>query len=296
MLIVPGSQGLLGVKLSRLTGFDLGYAQLEKLPSGEKYVRISQFDEEAIVVNSLAFNPDEMIVESVLIAETLREYGAKKVYAVFPYMPYSRRRFIKGEAFPARVLMKFFSVFDRIYTVDYHLEDLAVSGVDTEVDAESAEEERVSIRNVTAMGKLAEKARDLGLDAVVVSPDEEGMRWARRFARELDVECFYLNKIRVDAENVVIASKPPEVEGRDVFLVDDMISAGSTVVQAVRVLKKAGCRNVYVFATHVLARTEALRKIYEVGVEEIYGTDTVPSPVSRVSVSDLIANVLREDF
>ncbi len=283
MLIVPGSQGLLGVKLSRLTGFDLGYVQLEKLPSGEKYIRISQFDERAIVVNSLAFNPDEMIVESVLIAETLKEYGTDRVYAVFPYMPYSRRRFIKGEAFPAKTLFRFFSVFDRIYTVDYHLEEML--------------EKIDKIRNITAMRKLAEKAKELDTkDAVVVSPDEEGMRWATKFAKEIDAECFYLNKIRVDAENVVIASRPPNIEGKDVFLVDDLISAGSTVVQAVRVLKRAGCRRVYVFSTHVLAKTEALRKIYEVGVEEIYGTDTVPSPVSRVSVSDLIAEVLKKDF
>jgi len=278
---------LLGVKLSRLTGFDLGYVQLEKLPSGEKYVRISQFDEKAIVVNSLAFNPDEMIVESILIAETLKEYGVEEVYAVFPYMPYSRKRFIKGEAFPAKTLFKFFSVFDRIYTVDYHLEDRMdeIAG-------------GVEVRNISAMKKLAEKAKEIGVvkDAIVVSPDEEGLRWASRFAEELGADCFYLNKIRVDAENVVIASRPPDVDGKDVFLVDDMISAGSTVVQAVRVLKKAGCNRVYVFSTHVLAKTDTLRKIYEVGVEEIYGTDTVPSPVSRVSVSDLIAEVLKEDF
>ncbi len=281
MQIIPGSQGLLGVKLSRLTGFSLGYVQIEKLPSGEKYIRITQPVEKAIVVNSLAFNPDEMIVESVLIAETLREYGCKEVYAVFPYMPYSRRRFIKGEAFPAKIIPKFFSVFDRIYVVDYHLEDYI------------KEIKEVEIRNVSAMEKLAEFAENLEVkDPIVVSPDEEGVRWASRFASKLGLDYEWLTKIRVDAENVVIASKPTDVKGRDVFVVDDMISAGSTVIQAVRVLKKAGCRNIYVFSTHVLAKAETLRKIYEVGVEEIYGTDTVPSPVSRVSVSDVIAKAI----
>ncbi len=283
MLIVPGSQGLLGVKLSRLTGFNLGYVQLEKLQSGEKYVRISQVDRESIVVNSLAFNPDEMIVESTLIAETLKEYGAERVYAVFPYMPYSRKRLIKGEAYPAKVMLRFFSSFDRIYVVDYHLSP-------EELEKLKGPE----IVNVSAMEKLAEVAKGLKADnPIVISPDEEGVRWASRFANSLGVEHSYLTKIRVDAENVVIASKPPEVEGRDVFIVDDMISAGSTVIQAVRVLKKAGCGKVYVFATHVLAKAETLRRIYEVGVEEIYGTDTVPSPVSKVSVSDVIAKAIK---
>ncbi len=281
MQIIPGSQGLLGVKLSRLTGFNLGYVQIEKLPSGEKYVRITQPVEKAIVVNSLAFNPDEMIVESVLIAETLREYGCKKVYAVFPYMPYSRRRFIRGEAFPAKVIPKFFSVFDGIYVVDYHLEDYI------------KEIKEVEIRNVSAMEKLAEFAEGINAkDPIVVSPDEEGVRWASRFASKIGLDYEWLTKIRVDAENVVIASKPTDVEDRDVFIVDDMISAGSTVIQAVKVLKKAGCRKIYVFSTHVLAKAETLRKIYEVGVEEIFGTDTVPSPVSRVSVSDVIAKAI----
>jgi len=284
MQIIPGSQGLLGVKLSRLTGFSLGYVQLEKLPSGEKYIRVPQPPENAVIVNSLAYKPDEMIMESILIAETLREYGSKKVYGVFPYMPYSRKRFIKGEAFPAKTLISnFFSVFDKIYVVDYHLEDYI-----NEIS------KKIEIYNISAMEKLAEVAESLDVkDPIVVSPDEEGVRWASRFSKKLNIDYFYLTKIRVDAENVVIASKPPDVKDRDIFIVDDMISAGSTVIQAVKVLKKAKCRKIYVFSTHVLAKTETLRKIYEVGVEEIYGTDTVPSPVSKVSVSELIAKALK---
>ncbi|AEA47534.1 ribose-phosphate diphosphokinase [Archaeoglobus veneficus] len=283
MLLIPGSQGLMAVKLSRLTGFRLGYAQLEKLPSGEKYVRISgEVRGDVVIVNSLAHNPDEMLMESLFLAETLKEYGAERVFAVFPYFPYSRERVIRGEAFPIRIIARIFSCIDRMYVVDFHLERMV-------------DEFPFEVVNLTAMEELAEYARNFDVsDPVVIGPDEEAVRWASIVAEKLGADYRYMRKIRVDAENVIIESAPADVEGRDVIIVDDMISTGATVVQAIKVLKRAGCGKIYVMCTHPVLTSDALRRILENGAEEVVGTDTVPSPISYVSVAPLLSRALLE--
>ncbi len=284
MLLVPGSQGLMAIKLSRLTGFKLGYAQLEKLPDGEKYVRLSGSisEDEVAIVNSLAHNPDEMILESIFLAETLKEYGAKRVLAVFPYLPYSRERVIRGEAFPIKTISRLFSCLDRMYVVDFHLKEMI-----SEFPFDTV--------NLTAMRELAEYAERFDLNnPVVVGPDEEALRWASIVAERLEVDCYCMKKMRVDAENVIIERAPWEVRGKDVIIVDDMIATGSTVVQAIKVLRRAGCKKIYVLCTHPVLASDALRRIYENGAEEVVGTDTVPSPISYVSVAPLIAKALLE--
>ncbi len=42
------------------------------------------------------------------------------------------------------------------------------------------------------------------------------------------------------------------VKGRDLVLVDDMISTGGSIVKATEFLKKQKCRRVYVACTHAL--------------------------------------------
>jgi len=292
-IVIPGSQGLLAIKISRLTGFQLGYAQLEKLPYGEKYVRISTDvrGKDVILVNSLARNPDEMLIETIFLTETLKEYGANSVVGVFPYVPYSRqdRVFIKGEAFSLGIVAKMLrnSGIDRMYVVDFHQHRLG----------DLSEFFGIETKNLTAMHEIASYVKNFELNnPIVVGPDEEAVRWASIVAKELETDYILLRKMRVDAENVIIDTAPKEVAGRDVDIVDDIIFTGGTVLQAVKALKRAGCGKIYVACTHAILSDDALKRILEAGVEEVVGSDTVLSPVSYVSVSPIISKALLDDF
>jgi len=293
-LIIPATQGVLAIKVSRLTNFPLGYAQLEKLPDGEKYVRISADieGEDVIIVNSFAHNPDEMLIETLFLIETLKDYDARSVTGVFPYFPYSRQdgRFIKGEAFSLKIVADMLrsAGIDRLIVVDFHLHRLK--------DLKSFF--GFEVENLTAMHKLAEFAsKNFEMkEPVVVAPDEEAIQWAKVVADDLGLSYVALQKIRIDAENVIIDSAPKEVEGRDVLIVDDMISTGGTVIQAVKALKRAGCGKVFVACTHAILAKDALKKLLECGVEGLVATDTVLSPISHVSVADIISECLLKMF
>jgi ribose-phosphate pyrophosphokinase len=283
-VIIPASQGILAYPISRKTGIQLGYAELEKLPDGEKYVRIPENvdGKQVYIVNSFAHIPDELIIETLFLIDTFKELGAKKVIGIFPYFPYSRlmRRFIRGEAAKLKSVAKLFKVagLDKMYVVDFHQRDF-----DEIFDFE--------VVDITAMHLLAGYAKkNFQLESpFVVGADEVAEYWAEIVARELNSEYALMRKIRIDAENVVVDSVPKEVVNKDVVIVDDIISTGGTVVQAIKALKAAGARRIYAACTHPALSNEALKMIYHAGIDGIVGTDTVLSPISYVSVADLIS-------
>ena len=289
-IIIPGSRGSLAIKVSRLSGMPLGYIQVERLPDGEKYVRVPEEVDgrKVFFFNSLAFQPDELIVETIFAVDTLRELGAEKIVGVFPYFPYSRREAarIKGEAsslYTVARMMRNAGV-DAMITVDFHYQRQDLS-----------ELFGFPVVNLTAMKELSAEISELGLEnPLIVGPDEESIRWVSVVAEELNTDYTLLKKIRVDAENVVITSAPRNVGGRDVVIVDDMISTGATVIQAVKALKRAGCGRVYVTCTHAVIGEETLQQILERGVEDVIATDTVLTSLSRVSVAPLIAEAIGE--
>ena len=290
-LILAGSQGVLAIKVAKQTAYPVGYIQIEKLPDGEKYVRLSSNvrDRDVFLFNSFARNPDEMIVETIFLIETIAEYGARSINCVFPYFPYSRqdKRFIKGEALSLKIVSKMFKnlSIDKMYVFDFHMHRIdnltKLFGCD--------------VINLTAMRKLANYSKNFSDELIVVAPDEEAIQWAKTFAEEINSEYLHLKKIRVDAENVIISSPPPDVKGKDVIIVDDMISTGGTVIQALRVLKQGGCNRVFVACTHAILAGDALKRMLEAGVEDLVASDTILSPISHVTVSDLIANEIKTD-
>ena len=285
-LILPATQGILAIKVSKITGIPLGYAQLEKLPDGEKYVRISSEveGEEVIVFNSFAHDPDGMLMETLFLVETLKDYGAERILGVFPYFPYSRReKLIRGEASPLKIIAKLLrnSGLDGMVVVDFHWKDTSIFGFE--------------VKNLTAMHELAKyvESNFEMEDPLVVAPDEEAIRWVKLVAEDLNTDWIGLQKIRIDAENVIIDSAPQEVKGRDVLIVDDIISTGGTVVQAVKALRRVGCGKVYVACTHAILAGDALKKLLECNVEALVATDTVLSPISHVSVAGIISEALK---
>ena len=83
-----------------------------------------------------------------------------------------------------------------------------------------------------------------------------------------------------------------EVVGRDLILVDDMISTGGSIIKATEFLKKQKCNKVFVACTHGLLRDGAEKKIRKAGVTQIVCSNSIPGKTAVVDVSELIANAI----
>ena len=135
---------------------------------------------------------------------------------------------------------------------------------------------------------LLQNYPDLEVDAqhmMVISPDEGGMRRAIYFANMLglDVGMFYKRRdysVIVDGTNPIIAHEylSSNVEGKDVVVIDDMISSGGSMLEVAKELKERKAKRVFVCATFGLF-TNGLKKFdeyYEKGlIDAIFTTNLI---------------------
>jgi ribose-phosphate pyrophosphokinase len=66
------------------------------------------------------------------------------------------------------------------------------------------------------------------------------------------------------------------------------------MIKAVAHTKRQGASKVYAACVHALLMADSKERIIQNGADDIIGTDSVPSPVSVVSVAPVIAEALRK--
>jgi len=129
--------------------------------------------------------------------------------------------------------------------------------------------------------------------AFSLAPDDGAIEFVKVTSRILRGDYGWLEKTRdkVTGE-VTFELKALNVKDKDVVIFDDIISTGSTMIHAVKMLRKQGARRIYAACVHPLLIGDAKERILREGALEIVGTDSVQSPVSVVSVAPLIAEAL----
>ncbi len=292
MIILGGSASThLAERVAKQVGVEPGRLEVKKFPDGEKYVRVlvDVKDQDVAVIQSLYRTPDEYLFEYLLLVDTLRDLGARSITGVAPYLAYARQdaRFKSGEAVSSLSLARFFEAAGTtsFLTVDTHLHRLEdVSKVF-----------KIPAQNLSAMPLLGKYALEnfRPKKPVVIGPDEEAEPWAGAVAKELDAEHTAFRKKRVTSSKVEIDTGDVDLKGRDAVFADDIISTGGTIAEAARACKKKGARRIFALCTHPVLAEGAVKRIKASGVLKIVGTDTIPSPVSKVSVAPVIAKALK---
>ena len=289
--IIGGSAGrVLATLVAREVGVKASEAEIRRFPDGEKYVRITEdvAGQDVVIIQSIHHEPDALLFEYFLLCDTIKDLGAKKIIAVLPYFAYARQdsRFNPGEAVSFRTVTKLIEDVgtSELFSVDMHQHRVE----------RASDLFRIPVHNLTAAPLLAEyvKLHALPDKPVVVGPDEESEQWASAAAKVIGADHDVLKKKRLGDEKVEITTRALAVHGRDVLLIDDIISTGGTIVEATKALKGQGARRIIVACTHPILAHDALARIYGSGAEIVVGTDTVPSPISYVSVAPLIAEAI----
>ncbi len=266
--------------------------EVKHFPDGETYVRFlgEVATEEVIVVQSLALQPNDFLIELFLMLDALKDLKAKRVITVLPYFAYARQdeRFESGEAISLKTVSRLIEAAgaDYIFTIDSHRHRVIEQDTLT----------TIPLHDLTAMGALAKHMNNIHTlhNPAVIGPDAEAGAWAKTAADALSVDYDALEKKRLDAETVEIRPRKLNLNDRDVLIVDDIISTGNTIIKAIDVLKKNGAKDIYVACTHPLLVLNALVRIYEAGAIDVVGTDTVPSAISYVSVAPVIAEAIKK--
>lgn len=283
----PASRGL-SRKLAAELAAELVEAEAKVFPDGESYIRIARpiGGEDVIVVQSCYPPQDKHLIELLLLVNAASDLGARSVIAASPYLAYARqdKRFLEGEAISGRMVLRLIAAAGArgVVTVDVHSEDLLRAS-------------DVPAINVSAAPLLASYLASLGLRTpFVLSPDRRRLREAEAVAKALggDYGCLEKTRDRVTGEVRTEARELP-VSGRDVVIVDDIISTGGTVANAASIVKSQGARRVVAACTHPILVSGALERMYRAGVDEVVGTDSVEGKFSKVSVAPAVAEGVR---
>ncbi len=293
MLVYAGSASkYFGLKLAKFLGIEYVSVETRKFPDGELYIRLGKEPkgETAVLVQSMYRTPNDYLMEYLFISRTLKELGAREVIGVIPYFPYARQdtRFKPGEVVSLSVVLELLEKMctDRVVTVDMHLHRVQ--------DIE--EISKIPFTNLSVMKEIGKYFRDRVErgNTVVVGPDEEAEQWAKVVADVLQAPYMVLEKVRLGDMEVEVKAKEEElIEGRDVLIVDDIISTGGTIEATVRKVKERKANRVFVACAHAILAANAEYRVFHEGVEELVASDTVPSPYSLVSAVPVVADYLK---
>jgi len=272
--------------LSKKLKANLVKTETRVFPDGESKITLigNISKKKSIVVQSMYPPVDTNLVQVLSLISKSKEVSSE-VIVVIPYMGYARqdREFLPGEIVTMKILGKLFkgAGASKIIAVDIH-------------SVISFKHFAIKTKNVSAIPDLVKYFKKLSLkNPLVVSPDQGGKERAKEFAKEFNLEYIALEKKRDrKTGKVEIKTKNIEVTGRDLILVDDMISTGGSIVKATQFLKKQKCKRVYVACTHALLINDAEKKIKKSGVTSIISTNTIPGKTSLVDVSSTIAKAI----
>jgi ribose-phosphate pyrophosphokinase len=259
----------------------LGEREHKIFPDGEIYVRILTpvKGEEVVLIHTTQNNND--LVELLLTLSALRQNSAKKITCIVPHMIYQRQdeAFLDGEAVSAKLVLELISKYaDKIITVTAHFMDEAGEG----------KFGGAKVTNLDAfplLGKYFAGVKDL----VIISPDEGAMKYAKAAGEAVGCPYDNLIKKRIDGEHVEMQPKKLCVKGKNVVILDDIISTGGTMKKAAEMLISQGAKSVALGCVHgVFTKGTDI-----FGSLEVVCTNSIPTKLSKVSLAPIIIKTLK---
>jgi len=252
-------------------------------PDGESKITLRKIPKKSVILVVQSTYPpvDTNLLQALSIISQVRKISSK-TFAIIPYMGYARqdKQFLSGEVITMSVVAKMLQSAGakKVIVVDIH-SNTALNHFN------------IPTENVSAVPELANYFKKLNLkNPLVVSPDVGGSSRSKKFASLLKTDFIVLKKHRDrKTGRVSIQTAKVDVQGKDLILVDDIISTGDSIIKAAQFLKKQKCKRVFVACTHGLLVEGAEKKIRKAGVSRIISTNTIPGNTTKVDVSGILA-------
>ena len=138
---------------------------------------------------------------------------------------------------------------------------------------------------IKAMSRAVPDIKFNKFDTIVISPDEGGMARCMYYSSvlQLDLGMFYKRRDYsrlVNGKNPIVAHEylGREVDGKDVIIVDDMISSGESIIDVATKLKQQGAKRIFAFSSFGLFVNglDVFDKAYEDGIiDKIFTTNLI---------------------
>lgn len=272
MTIISGSSNQEFAKsLGERLNLPLANTELTTFANGEKRVHIEDnlHGQSTILVQSFSQPTDEHIMEFLLLTDALERLGVRHINLVIPWLGYSLQDkvFRPGEPIAAKVVANLVSqaYIKRVFLMDLH--NTSTPGFF------SIPSQHLSAQPL--FERYVKENFDIS-NAIVASPDFGGIKRARVFADSLGVDLVNIDKHRdLKTGEITIKGLHGEVDGRDVFLLDDVILSGGTAIEAANEIKQNGARSVHFLATHLANVPGNIQNLLNSNLDKIVVTNSI---------------------
>ena len=274
-------------------GTELGDATVTQFADGETSVRINEnIRGSDIFLFQPTFAPANNLMELLVMIDAARRASAGRVTAVIPYFGYQRQDRKDQPRVPitAKLVANLITTAgaDRVMTMDLH--SAQIQGFFD-----------IPFDHLYAAPVLVDYYIHLNIpNLAVVAPDIGSVKMARAYAKRLSAGLAIVDKRRPRPDAVEMMNVIGDVEGKNVVIFDDVVSTGSTLVEAAEAVKRAGAKEVYAGCTHGILCGDAVERIRKSSLRELVVTDSIPHDplklapsIKMLSVASLLGEAIR---
>ncbi|MEC8797194.1 MAG: ribose-phosphate pyrophosphokinase [Pseudomonadota bacterium] len=297
MKLVTGNSNLkLADGISKYVGLELSNCDVKRFADNEIFVEMKENvrGEDVFVIQSTSYPANDNLMELLIIIDTLRRASAKRITAVLPYYGYARQDRKPGPRTPitsklvANMIDK--AGANRVLTMDLHAGQIQ-GFFDIPTD------------NLFAAPVLVEDIKSkLSKDTpIIVSPDVGGVVRARIIAKRIGADLAIVDKRREKAGESEVMNIIGDVQGRECFMIDDIVDSAGTLCNASDALIKQGATKVYSYVTHGVLSGKAVERVNNSSLTKLLITDTIEESdavkksdkIDVISISSLLGEAIK---
>ena len=260
----------LAKKIVEYLGISLGEMEISSFSDGEIYVKIKENvrGKDIFLVQPTCPPVNESLMELLIMLDAFQRASARRITVVVPYYGYARQDRKDEPRVPitAKLVANLISSAgaDRVLLLDLHVDQIQ-GFFDIKVD------------HLFSAPIIIDYLRSKLLEnLVILAPDVGGVRRARAYARRLKVPLAIIDKRRPAADKAEVLSIIGEVKNKDIFIVDDIIDTGGTLLAAIEELIKGGVRRVYAGCAHAVLSAGVYERIEKSSLTQLIVTDSIP--------------------
>lgn len=278
-------------------GIPVGDAQVSTFSNGEIGVSINESirGADVFVVQSTCTPVNDNLMELLIMIDALKRASAGRINAVMPFYGYARqdRKSKSREPISAKLVANLIEAAgaDRVITMDLHAPQIQ-GFFDIPVDHLYA--------SPLIVNYFINKKLD---DIVVVSPDVGGVTRARSLATKLDAPLAIIDKRRPKPNVSEVMNIIGDIANKNCIIIDDMVDTAGSIVNAAKVLKDMGTKDIYVACTHPVLSGPAFERVQDSAIKELVVTNTIPLPANKpvdkikvLSVAPLFAEAIKRIY
>tara|TARA_Y100000816_G_scaffold232576_1_gene177930 strand:+ start:177 stop:1109 length:933 start_codon:yes stop_codon:yes gene_type:complete len=295
-LLTGNSNKNLSLKISKFLKNKLVNSSIKKFSDGEIYIEIHENirGNSIFIIQSISSPANDNLMELLLCIDALKRSSAKNITAVIPYFGYARqdRKVVPRTSISAKMVSNLITKAgaDRVVTLDLHSGQIQ-GFFDIPVD------------NLFATPIFARhiKKRIKTNNLICVAPDVGGTARARALGKMLNVGLAIVDKRRPSPGKSEVMNVIGNVNNKTCIIVDDIIDSGGTIVNAAKILKKKGAKDVHVYVSHGVLSGSAVDKIKNSKIKNLVITDTIDNSekvkkaknIEILTISNLVGEAIK---